>query len=154
MAYTWGLHQFDAPEPRNPRSTRKTHNTHKFTQCQPSLISKAFSASTGGSDLKAGNNETREMTQMRLMYQSRKRQMLKTGDILSTFATKHLKDLTEQQLMQYDSLLNAPINDWDIYLWVTGAKAPPEQFDNEIMVLLKNFVKNDVHASHLQQPYE
>ncbi|GAB1602363.1 succinate dehydrogenase assembly factor 2, mitochondrial [Argonauta hians] len=134
--------------------------TRRLTQCRPCLVSKAFSESTDGSDFlspplpnsKEYKNETPELTRARLLYQSRKRGMLENGLILSTFASKHLNDLNEQQLMQYDSLINEPTNDWDIYYWVTGAKDPPEQFNNEIMALLQKFVKNDERASRLQQP--
>ena len=40
----------------------------------------------------------------------------------STFASKFLDKLTDEQLTQYDSLINKPTNDWEIYYWATGEK--------------------------------
>jgi hypothetical protein len=36
---------------------------------------------------------------------------------MSTFADKHLKDMTQEQLQQYDRFLDE--NDWDIFYWAT-----------------------------------
>ncbi|XP_052824198.1 succinate dehydrogenase assembly factor 2-B, mitochondrial isoform X1 [Octopus bimaculoides] len=131
-----------------------------YCTCQAYVISKCLGTSTDGSDhmspplppTKEYKNETPELRRARLLYQSRKRGMLENGLILSTFASKYLKDLNEQQLMQYDTLINEPTNDWDIYYWITGTKPTPDQFNNEIMQLLKEFVKNDERASRLKQP--
>ena len=52
----------------------------------------------------------------------------------STFASKFLDKLTDEQLIQYDSLINKPTNDWEIYYWATGEKifypdrAPDKEF--------------------------
>ncbi|XP_014771660.1 succinate dehydrogenase assembly factor 2, mitochondrial isoform X2 [Octopus bimaculoides] len=134
--------------------------SRRCSQCQAYVISKCLGTSTDGSDhmspplppTKEYKNETPELRRARLLYQSRKRGMLENGLILSTFASKYLKDLNEQQLMQYDTLINEPTNDWDIYYWITGTKPTPDQFNNEIMQLLKEFVKNDERASRLKQP--
>lgn len=60
----------------------------------------------------------------RLVYSSRKRGILETDLLLSTFIDKEIDKMTELELFQYDKLLNE--NDWDIYYWTTGAKNPPE----------------------------
>jgi hypothetical protein len=36
---------------------------------------------------------------------------------MSTFANRHLKDMTKEQLHQYDRFLDE--NDWDIFYWAT-----------------------------------
>ncbi|KAF8533050.1 Flavinator of succinate dehydrogenase-domain-containing protein [Trichophaea hybrida] len=58
----------------------------------------------------------------RLLYQSRKRGILETDLLLSTFAHEHLSTMTKEQLEQYDRFLDE--NDWDIYYWATQ-QAPP-----------------------------
>ncbi|KAK4881018.1 hypothetical protein RN001_004337 [Aquatica leii] len=88
----------------------------------------------------------------RLLYQSRKRGMLENGLILSSFAAKFLPDMTEEQLGLYDRLINTPSNDWDIYYWAVGTKETPEEFDNEIMRMLKQHVKNPDRTGLTMQP--
>ena len=53
---------------------------------------------------------------------------------------------------QYDTLINQPTNDWDIYYWVTGAKETPEEFQNQAMEMLKKHTKNENMESRIQQP--
>lgn len=53
----------------------------------------------------------------RLLYQSRKRGILETDLLLSTFADANLPTMTPSQLHQYDRFLDE--NDWDIYYWTT-----------------------------------
>jgi len=58
----------------------------------------------------------------RLLYQSRKRGILETDLLLSTFAHGHLGKMDRRMLDQYDRFLDE--NDWDIYYWATQ-RAPP-----------------------------
>ncbi|KKY15024.1 putative tpr repeat protein [Phaeomoniella chlamydospora] len=53
----------------------------------------------------------------RLLYQSRKRGILESDLLLSTFASTHLQHMTPSQMRQYDHFLDE--NDWDIYYWAT-----------------------------------
>ncbi|KAJ3112186.1 succinate dehydrogenase assembly factor 2 [Phlyctochytrium bullatum] len=69
-------------------------------------------------------NESVETKRARLVWMSRKRGILETDLLLSTFAAKRLPTMTEPALTQYDELLEE--NDWDIYYWATNAKTPPE----------------------------
>lgn len=57
------------------------------------------------------------VTNFSLADQSRKRGILESDLLLSTFADAYLGGMTEQQLKQYDSFLDE--NDWDIYYWAT-----------------------------------
>ncbi|KAJ2764782.1 Succinate dehydrogenase assembly factor 2 mitochondrial, partial [Coemansia nantahalensis] len=59
----------------------------------------------------------------RLQYQMRKRGILETDLLLSTFAARHLDSLSGAELADLDALL-ANI-DWDIFYWATGRSAPP-----------------------------
>ncbi|KAA8906729.1 Flavinator of succinate dehydrogenase-domain-containing protein [Sphaerosporella brunnea] len=53
----------------------------------------------------------------RLLYQSRKRGILETDLLLSTFAHENLENMSRDQLEAYDRFLDE--NDWDIYYWAT-----------------------------------
>ncbi|BCS27333.1 succinate dehydrogenase assembly factor 2 [Aspergillus puulaauensis] len=61
----------------------------------------------------------------RLLYQSRKRGILESDLLLSTFADVYLADMNKEQLQEYDRFLDE--NDWDIYYWAT--QDPPEERD-------------------------
>lgn len=68
--------------------------------------------------------------------------MLENGLLLSTFADKYLNGFDEKQTKLYDQLINQPSNDWDIFGWATETKDTPHEYDNEVMNMLKNHVKN------------
>ncbi|XP_075693788.1 succinate dehydrogenase assembly factor 2, mitochondrial [Rhinoderma darwinii] len=101
---------------------------------------------------KERKNEAPEVKRARLLYESRKRGMLENCLLLSLFAKKYLSTMTDTQMSQYDRLINEPSNDWDIYYWVTGAQEPPEELNNEIMHLIKEFAKNRDMEQRLRQP--
>ncbi|XP_066943716.1 succinate dehydrogenase assembly factor 2, mitochondrial-like isoform X1 [Macrobrachium rosenbergii] len=88
----------------------------------------------------------------RLQYQSRKRGMLENGLLLSSFAHRFLSAMSEEQLSMYDRLINLPSNDWEIYYWATGVRETPQEFDNEVMNMLKEFVKNSERENRTVQP--
>jgi len=61
----------------------------------------------------------------RLLYQSRKRGILESDLLLSTFADANLGSMDARQLEQYDRFLDE--NDWDIYYWATQEPPPTSQ---------------------------
>lgn len=97
-------------------------------------------------------NESTETQRARLLYQSRKRGMLENDLILSTFAAKYLTSFNIEQLQQYDRLINLPSNDWDIYYWATGIRETPPEFENEVMSLLRQHVRNEEREKRFKQP--
>ncbi|TFK10043.1 endonuclease domain-containing 1 protein-like [Platysternon megacephalum] len=76
--------------------------------------------------------------------------MLENCLLLSLFAKENLNSMTKRQLNLYDCLINEPSNDWDIYYWATEAKPTPEVFENDVMVMLREFTKNK--KQRLRQP--
>lgn len=78
--------------------------------------------------------------------------MLENGLVLSTFAAKHLDSMEGELIDQYDRLINLPTNDWDIYYWATGVKPTPLEFNNKVMDLLKDHVKNKNKENRIRQP--
>ncbi|XP_063530449.1 succinate dehydrogenase assembly factor 2-B, mitochondrial-like [Cydia strobilella] len=95
--------------------------------------------------------QTLEKRKARLHYQSRKRGMLENDLLLSTFAKKYLDGFNEDQTLMYDRLINSPSNDWDIFYWIVEKRPTPQEFNNEIMDLLKKHARNEEKVA-LRQP--
>ncbi|KAL3461004.1 WD40-repeat-containing domain protein [Aspergillus heterothallicus] len=66
----------------------------------------------------------------RLLYQSRKRGILESDLLLSTFADVYLADMSKEQLEEYDRFLDE--NDWDIYYWATQDPPTEDQATSEV----------------------
>ncbi|VEN39328.1 unnamed protein product, partial [Callosobruchus maculatus] len=52
----------------------------------------------------------------------------------------------------FNSLINGPSNDWDIYYWATDLKPTPKEYDHEVMDLLKTHCKNLNKELRIRQP--
>jgi len=78
--------------------------------------------------------------------------MLENGLLLGSFASKYLATFDEEKLALYDRLINLPSNDWEIFYWATGVKPTPEEFDNDVMDLLKEHTKNKDRESRIRLP--
>ncbi|XP_065070522.1 succinate dehydrogenase assembly factor 2, mitochondrial-like [Rhopilema esculentum] len=103
-------------------------------------------------EYKKKENEDLQKKRARLFYQSRKRGMSENGLLLSTFATLQLHKLEERLLDQYDKLINKPSNDWEIFYWMTEKKPTPDEYNNEIMNMLKKHAKNEKMEMRHKQP--
>ncbi|KAJ1843527.1 Succinate dehydrogenase assembly factor 2 mitochondrial [Coemansia sp. RSA 1722] len=66
--------------------------------------------------------------QRRLQYQMRKRGILETDLLLSTFASEHLASLSRDELVDLDTLLSNI--DWDIFYWATNKTPAPDEVQN------------------------
>jgi len=78
----------------------------------------------------------------RLVYQSRKRGTLESDLLLSTFARDVLAGMGEEELREYDKLLDEP--DWDIYYWATNKRTVPERWANSsVLDRLRVHAKNE-----------
>ncbi|ORZ06771.1 Flavinator of succinate dehydrogenase-domain-containing protein, partial [Lobosporangium transversale] len=87
-------------------------------------------------------NETLETIRARLTYQSRKRGILETDLLLSTFAKDHLKSMSLEECKQFDKFMDEP--DWDIYYWVTGKKEVPDRWKNSpVFERIRKHAKNE-----------
>lgn len=89
-------------------------------------------------------DESIDKMRARLIYQSRKRGILETDLLLSSFASKYLKSMTFEELKEYDELLNEL--DWDIYYWATKnykiSKVPDRWADSKLLNQLQDFAQN------------
>ncbi|KAK6197550.1 Flavinator of succinate dehydrogenase-domain-containing protein [Scheffersomyces amazonensis] len=89
--------------------------------------------------------ETIDIKRARLVYQSRKRGILESDLLLSRFAKKHLNTFNEEELDEYDKLLDEP--DWDIYYWATKnytvTPLPDKWKNSKILQLLQKDAENN-----------
>ncbi|KCV67524.1 hypothetical protein H696_06043 [Fonticula alba] len=86
-------------------------------------------------------NEPIDNKRKRLLWESRKRGILENDLILGTFAKRHLDELDDTELEQYDRLLDE--NDWDIYYWATERRpVPPEFADTRVLALIRHIARN------------
>ncbi|ODV77942.1 succinate dehydrogenase assembly factor 2, mitochondrial [Suhomyces tanzawaensis NRRL Y-17324] len=88
--------------------------------------------------------ETLEVKRARLLYQSRKRGILESDLLLSRFAKKYLGVLSEEDLDEFDTLLDEA--DWDIYYWATKnfdvTPLPDKWKDSKILKMLQEDAQN------------
>jgi succinate dehydrogenase flavin-adding protein (antitoxin of CptAB toxin-antitoxin module) len=83
-------------------------------------------------------NNNKEILIKRLLYRSKYRGCKETDYILGKFATDYLHQLSYEELLNYQQILEA--NDWDIYNWVTKKVSVPENLDNSVMQKLLQMV--------------
>ncbi|KTW28139.1 hypothetical protein T552_01998 [Pneumocystis carinii B80] len=85
----------------------------------------------------SNHDESIETMRARLLYQSRKRGILETDLLLSTFAKKYLPLFTKEELETYDKLLKE--SDLDIYSWIIGKTEVPDRWNkNSLFLTLKS----------------
>ncbi|CAA7264362.1 unnamed protein product [Cyclocybe aegerita] len=88
------------------------------------------------------HNESVDTLRARLVYQSRKRGTLESDLLLSTFAKDHLPSMSEEELKEYDKLLDEA--DWDIYYWATGKRTPSQRWaDSPLLETLRVHARNE-----------
>ena len=73
----------------------------------------------------------------KLSYQSWHRGTRELELILGGFADQHLSTFTEQELDEYQSILEK--NDMDLWDWITGRVEIPSQYFNLILKMICKF---------------
>lgn len=73
----------------------------------------------------------------KLVFRSWHRGTRETDLILGHFADAHVPAFDEEQLEQYETLLQNP--DPDLYDWMTGRSAVPDKEDTQVMRLFVSF---------------
>ena len=81
--------------------------------------------------------ETRSTRIRRLVYQSSYTGMKETDLLLGRFAQDHLAGLSDDELDDYEALLEA--GDGQIYLWASGNEPVPDQYDTSVLELIREF---------------
>ncbi len=83
--------------------------------------------------------ETRDVRIKRLKMRSMRRGIKEMDLILAAYADRNLADMDSSGLDTYDALLHE--NDQDLYQWVTGQVAPPQQFSDLVSDIAQTFQK-------------
>ncbi|KAJ1673504.1 Succinate dehydrogenase assembly factor 2 mitochondrial, partial [Spiromyces aspiralis] len=87
------------------------------------------------------SHEATETKRRRLIWQTRKRGILESDILLSTFAKEELGGMTRAELEEFDKLLDEM--DWDIFHWASGAKQPPPKVEQmAVFCKLREYCKN------------
>ncbi len=74
-----------------------------------------------------------------LLFRSHHCGMKENDILLGRFADRHITDLSDQLLDQFEALMQH--NDIDVMNWIVGKTSVPEAFDNELMALIQRFNK-------------
>jgi len=115
----------------------RAHNIQQQTPCAAYVIT---ARCRGTVFMNEPTAESRETRLRRLVYQSSYTGMKETDLLLGRFAKLHLHGLTDDELGQYEALLDA--GDDRIYAWVVAGEPAPQMHDNRVLDLIKEF-KND-----------
>lgn len=73
----------------------------------------------------------------RLLFRSIRRGMRESDFILGGCARRHVDGMSAEQLDRFEALLER--NDPELMAWISGAQPVPAEWDNDVMILLKNF---------------
>lgn len=83
------------------------------------------------------SSEGLDMRRRRLLFRSWHRGIREADLLMGRFADSCIGEMSEAELDQYESLLEAP--DHDLYVWVTGEAEIPATYDNAVMRALCAF---------------
>ncbi len=79
--------------------------------------------------------ETLEKTRKRLIFRSEHRGTKEMDLLMGSFARKHVPEFTEDELAQYDEILQE--NDPNLYNWITGKEEAPANVVSSVFERLK-----------------
>lgn len=85
------------------------------------------------------SGETRDIRLKRLTMRSMRRGIKEMDLILMRFAQRRLEGMSADELDRYEALLDE--NDQDLYQWVSGQQAAPEQHQNLIAEIASEMAK-------------
>ena len=81
------------------------------------------------------NGGSSEARRKRLLFRAQRRGFKEVDLIFGTFAAEALSGLSENELDQFEALLEAP--DQHVYDWLRGATEPPAEFDTSVFHRMK-----------------
>ncbi|MEE2970389.1 MAG: succinate dehydrogenase assembly factor 2 [Pseudomonadota bacterium] len=73
----------------------------------------------------------------RILFRAHRRGTKESDMVIGGFAKAYVEDLTAAQLDRFEALLER--NDPDVLGWVIGIATPPEEFDTDVLDMIKNF---------------
>jgi len=138
----------DAPS-SSSKSTEQRIDTSQWTE-RSAGSDKSFVVTR---PIPVREQEDTEKLRARLLYQSRKRGIKENDLIMGTFAHENLKSFNEEELQQYDIILNEHDNEWDMYAWMVGRVPLPEYLaEMSVMQRLVVFAKNTDKEMRIELP--
>jgi antitoxin CptB len=81
----------------------------------------------------------------KLKFRAWRRGFREADLILGPFADRHVQDMDEAQLDEFERLLEVP--DQDLYAWITDRMDTPPEWDGELIRQIKAF-RYEVHGSN------
>lgn len=75
--------------------------------------------------------ENIEKKRKRLVFRSWHRGTREMDLLMGSFADRHIPGFSEEELAQYDELLNC--SDPDLYNWISGREQPPANTMNDVL---------------------
>ncbi len=81
--------------------------------------------------------EDQDIRRKRLRYHSWHRGTKELDLVLGQFAERHLPAMNEAEMDLYEAILNE--NEHDIYAWLAGREALPQEHDHHIMQMILDF---------------
>ncbi len=82
-------------------------------------------------------DETIEIRRKRLKFRCWHRGTREADLMLGRFADRHLDDFDRRQLDQFEALIDR--SDPDIYNWLSGREPVPQEHQNRVVTMLKEF---------------
>ena len=73
----------------------------------------------------------------RLLFRARHMGTNENDIFFGSFAEENLSKLSNDQLARFETLLE--VSDPELFLWVTGVKQVPPDYDHDVMGMLKRF---------------
>tara|TARA_B100000686_G_C15849272_1_gene506436 strand:- start:149 stop:418 length:270 start_codon:yes stop_codon:yes gene_type:complete len=80
-----------------------------------------------------------EIIRRKLMFRSCRRGTKESDLVIGGFAQKYLRELNEQQLKNFEKLLDE--SDQDVLSWIIGISDPPSDRHTDVLEMLKTFEK-------------
>merc|ERR1711941_103883 len=96
-------------------------------------------------------NENLDTKQRRLLRQSRKRGISENDLLLSTWFQQEKDNMSMKELEEYDMIINAPVNEWDLFYWISKTRDVPEEYQLPTMEKLQEHCENKNREERLRQ---
>ena len=77
----------------------------------------------------------------RLMFRAHHMGSNENDLLFGGFAERALATLTDEQVVRLETLIE--VNDSDLFNWVTGKVPVPAEYDDEVMAMMRHYVKNE-----------
>lgn len=75
----------------------------------------------------------------KLSYRAWHRGFREMDILMGGFADNYLEDMTEDELAEFESMLNLP--DQDVYEWITGRRPPPIEYEGSVYTKLRRYCR-------------